>query len=176
MTTGASAAESAAEVVHPDVGRESRAAEELGAEPPAPADSGSGAPPELAAEAIEADVRYAELIDSELMAAVSDEAGSVSLLADDGVVVVAMHGAIGHRLHSEVRDLVHDVVTDALGTAGRPVRVLCDQVTTFELPGVWLLVELRRASRPSLVTLVNPTPAVLDAVSRHQIAGLAVEG
>jgi hypothetical protein len=102
--------------------------------------------------------------------------GSVSLLVDaDADVLVVLHGAIGHDLHREVRDLVEDLVTNAVATTGRPVRVLAENVTAFELPGVWLLLELRRAARPASVTLVAPSSAVRDALSQHGIKGILVE-
>ncbi|GAA4356134.1 hypothetical protein GCM10023145_26180 [Angustibacter luteus] len=105
----------------------------------------------------------------------ADEPGSVSLLIDADVgVLVVLHGAIGNEMHADVRDLVADLESDAAGTAGRPVQVLAEQVTLFGLPGIWLLLELRRAARPAVVTLVRPSPAVRDAVARHNLAGLAI--
>ncbi len=104
------------------------------------------------------------------------DAGSVSLLVDaDADVLVVLHGAISAALHAEVRDLVDDLVTNAVSTARRPVRVLAEQVTALELPGVWLLLELRRAARPAPVTLVHPSHAVRDALELHGITGLQIE-
>jgi hypothetical protein len=104
-----------------------------------------------------------------------DEPGSVSLLIDDDAgVLVVLHGDISNRLHAEVREIVADLESDVAGTAGRPVQVLADQVTSFGLPAVWLLLELRRAARPAVVTVVRPSPCVRSAIARHSIAGLAV--
>lgn len=103
--------------------------------------------------------------------------GSVSLfMEDDGVVLVVLHGVIGYGLQQDVRDLVDDLVTDVAATAHRPVRVLAENVTSLELPGVWLLLELRRAARPATVTLVRPSPAVREALGLHGIMGLVLEG
>ncbi|GAB3596897.1 hypothetical protein GCM10027446_24420 [Angustibacter peucedani] len=104
------------------------------------------------------------------------DAGSVSLLVDaDTSVLVVLHGAVDGGLQDDVRDLVEDLVTNAVQTSGRPVRVLAEQVTRFELTGVWLLLELRRAARPERVTLVRPSEAVRDAIALHGISGLDVE-
>ena len=51
-------------------------------------------PAGVSAEAVEADLRYAELIDSGLMADVSDEPGSISLLVDesDDILLISRQG------------------------------------------------------------------------------------
>jgi hypothetical protein len=104
-----------------------------------------------------------------------DEPGSVSLLIDDGAgALVVLHGAIGNDLHAEVREVVADLESDVAGTAGRPVQVLAEHVTSFGLPGVWLLLELRRAARPAVVSVVRPAECVRAAIARHSIAGLAI--
>lgn len=104
------------------------------------------------------------------------DAGSVSLLVDaDGGLLVVLHGAVGAGLQQEVRELVDDLVTGAVPASGRPVRVLADQVTRFELTGVWLLLELRGAARPARVTLVRPATVVRDAVALHGLTGIDVE-
>jgi hypothetical protein len=102
--------------------------------------------------------------------------GSVSLLVEvDGQVLVVLHGHIGSAMQPEIRELVDDLVTDRAGTAGRPVRVLAEQVSGMELAGVWLLLELRRSARPDFVTVVAPSSAVLDALELHGIRGLVIE-
>ncbi|HEX3002656.1 MAG TPA: STAS domain-containing protein [Angustibacter sp.] len=103
-------------------------------------------------------------------------AGSVSLLVDtDGGVLVVLHGCIDSRLQPEIRELVDDLVTNRADTAGHPVRVLAENVTAFELAGVWLLLELRRAARPASVTVVAPSPVVQEAMERHGIQRVLVE-
>lgn len=103
-------------------------------------------------------------------------AGSVSLLVDaDGQVLVVLHGCIDSRLQPEIRELVDDLVTNRADTMGRPVRVLAENVTAFELAGVWLLLELRRAARPASVTVVAPSPVVQEAMQRHGIERVLVE-
>ena len=97
----------------------------------------------------------------------TDTEGSVSLFTDDDAVRVVLHGAIGHDLHQDVRDLVDDLVSDAAATARRPVFVLARDVTEFGLQGVWLLLELRRAARPEAVTLQDPSRAVRLALELH---------
>ncbi len=102
--------------------------------------------------------------------------GSVSLLVDtDGEVLVVLHGHIDSRLQAEIRELVDDLVTNRAETAGRPVRVLAENVTGLELAGVWLLLELRRAARPASVTVVSPSPVVREAMQRHGIQRVLVE-
>ncbi|MGN6300009.1 MAG: STAS domain-containing protein [Angustibacter sp.] len=104
------------------------------------------------------------------------DAGSVSLLVDaDGQVLVVLHGCIDSRLQPEIRELVDDLVTNRADTTGHPVRVLAENVTGFELAGVWLLLELRRAARPASVTVVAPSPVVLEAMQRHDIQRVLVE-
>ncbi|WP_426560766.1 hypothetical protein ACPPVT_12705 [Angustibacter sp. McL0619] len=106
-----------------------------------------------------------------------DEMGSVSLLIDhEAGALVVLHGAIGNELHAEVRELVADLESDVAGTSGRPVQVLAEHVTSFGLPGVWLLLELRRAARPAVVSVVRPSECVRSAIARHSIAGLAIVG
>ncbi len=103
-------------------------------------------------------------------------AGSVSMLVEaDGCVLVVLHGAVDGTLTADVRELVDDIVTGAVEVAGRPVRVLAEQVTRFELLGVWLLLELRRAAKPSRVTLVRPADVVRAAVALHDLRGIHVE-
>jgi len=103
-------------------------------------------------------------------------AGSVSLLVDaDGHVLVVLHGCIDSRLQAEIRELVDDLVTNRAETTGLPVRVLAENVTAFELAGVWLLLELRRAARPASVTVVAPSPVVVEAMQRHDIQRVLVE-
>ena len=103
-------------------------------------------------------------------------AGSVSLLVDaDGQVLVVLHGCIDSRLQPEIRELVDDLVTNRADTTGLPVRVLAENVTAFELAGVWLLLELRRAARPASVTVVAPSPVVQEAMQRHGIQRVLVE-
>jgi hypothetical protein len=103
-------------------------------------------------------------------------AGSVSLLVDaDGQVLVVLHGSIDSRLQPEIRELVDDLVTNRADTTGLPVRVLAENVTAFELAGVWLLLELRRAARPASVTVVAPSPVVQEAMQRHGIQRVLVE-
>jgi hypothetical protein len=97
----------------------------------------------------------------------TDTEGSVSLFTDEDAVRVVLHGAIGHDLHQDVRDLVDDLVSDAAATARRPVIVLARDVTEFGLQGVWLLLELRRAARPEAVTLEKPSRAVRLALELH---------
>lgn len=112
-----------------------------------------------------------------LVADGDEHAGSVSLLVDaDGQVLVVLHGCIDSRLQAEIRELVDDLVTDRAATTGRPVRVLAENVTTLELAGVWLLLELRRAARPATVTVVAPSPPVREALERHGIQRVLVEG
>lgn len=102
--------------------------------------------------------------------------GSVSLLVDaDGEVLVVLHGDIDTHLQGEIRELVDDLVTNRALTSGQPVRVLAENVTVLELPGVWLLLELRRAAKPAAVTIVAPSAAVREALDRHGIQGLRVE-
>jgi anti-anti-sigma regulatory factor len=104
------------------------------------------------------------------------DAGSVSLLVDaDGQVLVVLHGCIDSRLQPDIRELVDDLVTNRAATTGQPVRVLAENVTSFELAGVWLLLELRRAARPASVTVVCPSPAVQEAMQRHGIQRVLVE-
>lgn len=104
------------------------------------------------------------------------DAGSVSLLVDaDGRVLVVLHGCIDSRLQPEIRELVDDLVTNRADTTGLPVRVLAENVTGFELAGVWLLLELRRAARPASVTVVSPSPVVQEAMQRHGIQRVLVE-
>lgn len=106
----------------------------------------------------------------------SPHAGSVSLLVDaDGQVLVVLHGCIDSRLQPEIRELVDDLVTNRADTTGLPVRVLAENVTAFELAGVWLLLELRRAARPASVTVVAPSPVVQEAMQRHGIQRVLVE-
>jgi hypothetical protein len=97
----------------------------------------------------------------------TDTEGSVSLFTDPDAVRVVLHGAIGHQVHQEVRDLVDDLVSDVAGTARRPVTVLARDVTEFGLQGVWLMLELRRAARPEVVTLEEPSHAVRLALELH---------
>lgn len=104
------------------------------------------------------------------------DTGSVSLLVDaDDCVLVVLHGAVDNGLADEVRELVDDIAGGAVDVAGRPVRVLAEQVTRFDLLGVWLLLELRRAAKPNRVTLVRPTDVVLATVALHELRGLDVE-
>ncbi|GAB3683826.1 STAS domain-containing protein [Angustibacter aerolatus] len=100
--------------------------------------------------------------------------GSVSLFVDDDAVLVVMHGAIGHHLHQDVRDLVDDLVSDVADTAHRPVRVMARDVTTFGLQGVWLLLELRRAARPASVVLLEPSRAVRDGLNLHGLTHFTI--
>jgi hypothetical protein len=103
-------------------------------------------------------------------------AGSVSLLVDAaGYVLVVLHGCIDSRLQPEIRELVDDLVTNRADTTGLPVRVLAENVTGFELAGVWLLLELRRAAQPASVTVVAPSPVVLEAMQRHGIQRVLVQ-
>ncbi|MGN6612367.1 MAG: STAS domain-containing protein [Angustibacter sp.] len=100
----------------------------------------------------------------------------MSLLVDaDGQVLVVLHGCIDSRLQPEIRELVDDLVTNRADTTGLPVRVLAENVTAFELAGVWLLLELRRAARPASVTVVAPSPVVQEAMQRHGIQRVLVE-
>ena len=102
--------------------------------------------------------------------------GSVSMLVDaDGQVLVVLHGHIDSRLQPEIRDLVDDLVTNRADTSGLPVRVLAEQVTGFELAGVWLLLELRRAARPAHVTVVAPSAVVREELRRHDVQRVLIE-
>ena len=108
--------------------------------------------------------------------ATSPQPGSVSLLVDaDGQVLVVLHGHIDSRLQSEIRELVDDLVTNRADTSGLPVRVLAEHVTGFELAGVWLLLELRRAARPASVTVVAPSAVVREELRRHGVQRVLVE-
>jgi hypothetical protein len=106
---------------------------------------------------------------------VADEPGSVSLLIDDDAgALVVLHGAIGIDVHSEVREVIADLESDVLGAAGRPIHVLAEHVTAFGLPGVWLLLKLRRAARPATVYVVRPAECVRVAIAGHGIGGLTI--
>jgi len=106
---------------------------------------------------------------------VPEESGSVSLLIDDDTgALVVLHGAIGVDVHSEVREVVADLESDVLGAVGRPVHVLAEHVTSFGLPGVWLLLKLRRAARPATVFVVRPADCVRAAIAGHGIGGLTI--
>jgi hypothetical protein len=110
-----------------------------------------------------------------LASASSTGEGSVSLFVDEGTVLVVLHGAIGPDLRQDIRDLVDDIVSDAAQSARRPVRVLARDVTEFALPGVWLLLELRRAARPQPVTILSPSPCVREALEVHGLTSLQIE-
>lgn len=104
------------------------------------------------------------------------QAGSVSLLVDaDGQVLVVLHGHIDSRLQPEIRDLVDDLTSNRADTSGLPVRVLAEHVTGFELAGVWLLLELRRAARPAAVTVVAPSAVVREELRRHDVQRVVIE-
>jgi hypothetical protein len=102
--------------------------------------------------------------------------GSISLFIDDDVIRVVLHGSIGHDVHQDVRDLVGDLVSNVAATAHRPVEVVAASVTDFGLQGVWLLLELRRAARPAAVRVVEPSPALLQALELHGLTSLLPAG
>ena len=97
-------------------------------------------------------------------------AGSVSMMIDVDQALVVLGGDIGPALHQPIQMLARDV--DAGATAGLPIAVLSGGVTSLDLHGVWLLLELRRAAGPAGLRLDAPSDAVREVLYVHGLSGL----
>lgn len=96
--------------------------------------------------------------------------GSASLIVDTDQALVVLSGDIGPALHQQIRGLARDV--EAGATGGLPIVVLAGAVSTLDLHGVWLLLELRRAAGPGRLRLDAPSDAVREALYVHGLTGL----
>ncbi len=96
--------------------------------------------------------------------------GSASLVVDVDQALVVLRGEIGPALHQQIQVLARDV--EAGATAGLPIVVLASRVTSLDLHGVWLLLELRRAAGPARLRLDAPSDAVREALYVHGLSGL----
>ncbi len=102
------------------------------------------------------------------------KAGSVSLIVDVDQALVVLRGDVGPGLHQEIQALANDLEAGAV--AGLPVVVLAGGVTSLDLHGVWLLLELRRAAGPSRLRLDTPSDAVREVLYMHGLTGLLEVG
>lgn len=98
------------------------------------------------------------------------ESGSASLVVDVDQALVVLSGDIGPELHDQIQVLAREVSAGA--TSGLPIVVLASGVTTLDLHGVWLLLELRRAAGSARLRLDAPSDVVREALYVHGLTAL----